>query len=172
MTHMPSDFGPSVTLRRDGRLFSCGPARVVFEDREDLDREPNKAGQRPVVRGARRHTVLLELYGKASITKVMFVAAMRFVDDLALAAGASSRDTLPGVAVAPWQRTPHQRQLDALGRVRRVLSALRITAEGPFWWVVVLDRPLRDYRGCRYDRAHGWLVADLEALDRSYNPRA
>lgn len=169
---MPSDFGPSVTLQRDGRLISRGPARVILEDREDLDREPNRSGQRPVVRGARRHTVILEMYGRGAITKTMLAAATRFVDDLALAAGASSRDPVPSVPMAAWQRTPHQRQLDATSRVRRIMSALRITPEVPFWWVVVLDRPLRDYRGVRYDKAHGWLVSDLEALDRSYNPPA
>lgn len=172
MTHIPSDFGPSVTIERSGKLVSRGPARVILEDREDLGRDPDRSGRRPVVRGARRHTVLLDLYGRAVITKVMFAAAMRFIDDLALAAGVSSRDPLPSITASPWQREPHQRQIDAQSRVRRVMSALQITDDGPFWHVVVLDRPLRDYRGCRYQAAHAKLVLDLEALDRAYHPPA
>lgn len=169
-----ADYGPSVDVDRTGRYLSTGPGRVVLEDREDLAREPDQSGRRPVVRGARRHSVLLDLYGRGTIQQTEFRTALRFVDDLCLAAGSSSRSSVGSVrSPSPSQAEPQRVQLDALRRVRRIAELLRAHGDGVFWWVVVEDRGLRDYEtryGIRHGRAVAWLHDAIGAVERVYNP--
>lgn len=169
-----ADFGPSIDFDRAGRHISIGPGRVVLEDREDPGRAPDQSGRRPVVRGARRHSVLLELYGRGTLNRRELQTALRFVDDLCLAAGSSSRELVGSVrAPSPSQAEPQRVQLDALRRVRRIVEMLRSHGDGVFWWVVVEDRGMRDYEeryGIRHGRASAWLRDAIGAVDRVYNP--
>lgn len=169
-----ADLGPSVAFDHAGRLTSTGPGRVVLEDREDPARAPDQSGRRPVVRGARRHSVLLDLYGRGTISQHELRAALRFVDDLCLAAGSSSRELVGSVrAPSPSQAEPQRVQMDALRRVRRIVEMLRSHGDGVFWWIVVEDRGMRDYEtryGIRHGRAVAWLHDVIGAVDRVYNP--
>lgn len=167
------DYGPSVRQDAHGRLFSVGAGQVFLEDREDPDRDPDRSGNRPVVRGARRRSALLDLYARGTINARDLRCANRFLDDLSLAAGTSSRDPVPSVAsAAPWQRVPHQAQLDALKRVRRLSDVLGLPSDRVFFWVVLEDRSMRsyeEYHKLRHGAAVPALKQALEAVDRFYN---
>ena len=168
------DYGPSVRQATDGRLFSIGAGQVFLEDREDHTRDPDHSGKRPVVRGARRRTALLDLYARGTLNQRDLRAALRFVDDLSLATGTSSRELVPSVAsAAPWQRIPHQAQLDAMQRVRRLSGVLGLPSDRVFFWVVLEDRSMRSYEEfhrLRHGTAVHGLKQALEAVDRFYNP--
>jgi hypothetical protein len=171
MNEQPKDYGPSVTHDEDGRLLSQGAGRVVLEDRPD----PNNPQR--LIRGAKRYSVIHGLYARGRINRHQYQAAMRFVDDMAIAVGQSPADSLSrlGRCRGSGERSdPSQRVLDALTRVRRVVELLQLRRDGVFWWVVVWNGGVRQYDeryGLRFGTAAKWLRDALDALDRHYASR-
>lgn len=151
----PPDLGPS-------------PHRVVVELRPD----PQQPAAR--VQGARRASTILRLAASGSISPPMFRAALRFVDDLSLASGATRRSAIPlcrasGAATAP---EPPMACVLALARVRAASDALKASnGHAVFWWVVVDDRTLAAFAArhhCRDDTASDLLRTALTALGQHY----
>jgi hypothetical protein len=151
-----------------------GAAEIILEIREDIDREPDRRGNRPVVRGARRSTSLGEMLVRKVVTKRQHDAAVRFLDALSLATGGSGSCLGDGIRVAPGARTAMpERQLNAITDVRRVMNRLGLNSDTVFWWVVVgnkspteFDRRFRIREGTGAD----WLRASLDQLDDLYHP--
>lgn len=136
------DPGPSLKQNRSGELINKGAAEVILEDRADQDREPDAHGRRPVVRGARRRTALLDLYARGVISKRMHDAALRFLDDCSMASGGGLVANLMGVAGGGRRDSLAPAQVDAIGRVRVVSHLLGLNTGTVFWRVVFEDRSL------------------------------
>src|SRR6185312_1311803 len=137
-----SDYGPGVSRTQDGRLVYHGSASVILEDRDDIERQPDRSGRLPVVRGARRSTTMIEMYNKRTINKAMYNAATRFLDDLSLATGGSG-GTLGSdwIRVTPGSRDAMpERQMLAIGRVRRIMNSMGMNSHTVFWWVIMGNR--------------------------------
>ena len=170
---LASDLGPSVRRGRDGRLTFVGAARVILETREDIGRDPDRRGNRPVVRGARRHTSLGEMVARRVITKRHHDAAVRFLDALSVATGGSGGSFLDGVRTHPSARTAMpEKQVRAITEVRRVMARLGLNSETVFWWVVVGNKSPSDFDKrfrIREGTAANWLRASLDQLDALYN---
>lgn len=170
-----SDFGPCVLRGKDGRMSYVGAPEIILENREDIDREPDRRGNRPIVRGARRSTTLGEMLARGVITKRMHDAATRFLDALSMATGGSGGSFLgEGIRVAPGSRTAMpERQLRAITEVRRVLNRLGIHSDTVMWWVVVGNKSTAEFdRRFRLREGTGadWLRASLDQLDSLYHP--
>jgi hypothetical protein len=171
---MTSDFGPCVLRGKDGTMTYVGAPEIILENREDIDRAPDRRGNRPVVRGARRSTSLGQMLARKVVTKRQHDAAVRFLDALSLATGGSGSTLGDGIRVAPGARTAMpERQLNAITEVRRVMTHLGINSDTVLWWVVVgnktptaFDRQFRIREGTGAD----WLRASLEQLDALYHP--
>ena len=172
-----TDFGPSVRTRTDGRLISRGPGAVTLEDRPDLDREPDRSGNRPVVRGARRRCALDGLFGDNAITKRQLDAANRFLDDLCRAQGSSQSSIgallTGGVSGSAGRDAFTEGQRGAIRRVQKVRLMLGLSRETVTWWVVIENRTPRQYddaHSLRHGTGVQWLCMALDALDVHYNP--
>jgi hypothetical protein len=169
-----SDFGPCVLRGEDGRMSYVGAAEIILETREDIDRTPDRRGNRPVVRGARRRTSLGEMLTRKVITKRHHDAATRFLDALSLATGGGSGSPLgDGIRVAPGSRTAMpERQLNAITEVRWVMNHLGLNSDTVFWWVVVGNKSPTEF-DCRFRIREGtgsdWLRASLDQLDALYH---
>ena len=139
----------------------------------ELRPDPQQPAAR--VQGARRASTILRLAASGSISPPMFRAALRFVDDLSLAAGATRRSAIPlcrasGAATAP---EPPMACVLALARVRAAQRALWAAGNGynVFWRVVIEDRSLTAVAAhyhCRDDIASELLRTALTALGRHY----
>lgn len=171
-----TDLGPSIRQRSDGRLVSRGPGAVTLEDRPDLDRAPDRSGNRPIVRGARRWCVLNDLAAGERITKRQHDAANRFLDDLCTAVGGSTSSIaglLMGGVSGGEREHLSERQRRAIRAVSRVRLMLGLNADTVFWWVIIGNRPAADYE-TQHRLEHGlglrWLRIALDALDLHYNP--
>jgi hypothetical protein len=166
-----SDLGACVVRGADGRLTYQGAPEIIIETREDIDREPDRHGNRPVIRGARRRTSLGQMLARKVITKRMHDAANRFLDALSLATGGSSSGD--GIRVTPGSRTAMpERQLNAITEVRRVMNRLGLHSDTVFWWVVVGNRTPTEFDtrfGLRKGTGCDWLRASLEQLDALYH---
>lgn len=165
-----ADYGPSVKRGKDGRLQFFGAADVILEDRPD----PTITERKQLVRGARRSTTLAEMFNRNVITKPMHDAAVRFLDDLSWATGGSGCGMGEGIRVAPGSRDAMpERQMNAIGRVRRVMTLLGLNSDTVLWWVVVSNRSCSAFDErfrLREGTAAHWLRASLQALDNHYNP--
>jgi hypothetical protein len=170
---MSSDFGPSVQRGKDGRMVYSGAPEIILENREDIDRNPDRHGNRPVVRGARRRTTLGEMLTRRVIDKRMHDAAVRFLDALSWATGGSGSCLGDGIRVAPGSRTAMpERQLRAITEVRRVMAQMGLNTDTVFWWVVVGNKTPTEFdRRFRIREGTGaeWLRASLEQLDELYH---
>lgn len=171
-----TDLGPSIRQRNDGRLVSRGPGVVVLEDRPDLDKDPDRSGNRPVVRGARRWCVLNDLAKGDRITKRQVDAANRFLDDLCTAVGGSSSSIaglLAGGVSGGEREALSERQRRSIRTVQKVRLMLGLNADTVFWWVIIGNRSPADYE-TQHRLEHGlglrWLRLALDALDQHYNP--
>jgi hypothetical protein len=169
------DFGPCVMRGKDGRMKFVGAPEIILEDREDVEKVPDARGNRPLTRGARRDTRVSEMWRRGAITKRMYAAAVRFLDDMSFATG-SSGGSLLGVCVrvTPGSGTLiAERQIDALARVRWISSRLQLHDNAAFWWVVIRDRSTAEFDR-RFHKREGtgveWLRESLELLDELYNP--
>jgi hypothetical protein len=155
-------------------MVYVGAPEIILEDREDIAREPDRRGNRPVVRGARRSTTLGEMLARGVITKPMHDAATRFLDALSLATGGSGSCLGDGIRVAPGSRTAMpERQLKAITDVRRVMNRLGLNSDTVFWWVVVGNKSPTEFdRRFRIREGTGanWLRASLDQLDTLYHP--
>jgi hypothetical protein len=147
---------------------------VILENREDIDREPDRRGNRPVVRGARRRTTHGEMFARKVITKRQHDAAVRFLDALSWATGGSGGSSLgEGIRVAPGSRTHMpERQLRAIAEVRGIMAQCGINSDTVMWWVVVGNKTTRDFdRRFRLRDGTGaeWFRASLDQLDALYH---
>lgn len=151
-----------------------GAPELIIETREDIDREPDRRGNRPVVRGARRSTTLGEMLARRVITKRHHDAAVRFLDALSLATGGSGSCLGDGIRVAPGSRTAMpERQLNAITEVRRVMNRLGMNSDTVFWWCVVGNKSPTEFDKrfrIREGTGAGWLRASLDQLDALYHP--
>lgn len=172
-TDMLSDFGPGVTKLKDGRMRYSGAAEVILEVREDIDRNPDRQGNRPVVRGARRRTSLGDMLARRVITKRHHDAATRFLDALSWATGGTGSCLGDGIRVAPGSRAAlPERQLEAISEVRRVMARLGLNTDTVLWWVLVGDKTPTEFdKRFRIREGTGadWLRASLEQLDDFYH---
>lgn len=156
-------------------MVYVGAPEIILENREDIDRDPDRRGNRPLVRGARRSTTLGEMLTRGVITKPMHDAAVRFLDALSLASGGSGASCLgEGIRVAPGSRTAMpERQLHAITEVRRVMNHLGINSDTVLWWVVVGNKSTAEFDR-RFQIREGtgatWLRASLDQLDTLYHP--
>lgn len=182
------DYGPGITRDTRGRQVSGfavgvpdpkrpgkpkitiqpGAADVVLEDRPD----PATTDRPLLIRGARRRLTLRDMLARTQITKRQHDAAVKFVDDLCVAAGPSRIANLSGLVSTPGTRDGVlQTQADAIRSVYRVVHLLGLSRDTVFWWVVVDNGSLRGYEE-RYQVGHGkarlWLLDALDALDRHY----
>lgn len=151
-----------------------GAPEIILEIREDIDREPDRRGNRPVVRGARRSTTLGEMLSRKVVTKRQHDAAVRFLDTLSLATGGSGSGLGDGIRVAPGARTAMpERQLNAITDVRRVMNRLGLNSDTVFWWVVVGNKSPTEFDK-RFQIREGtgadWLRVSLDQLDALYHP--
>jgi hypothetical protein len=155
-------------------MVYVGAPEIILEDREDIEREPDRRGNRPVVRGARRSTTLGEMLVRGVITKRMHDAAVRFLDALSLATGGSGSCLGDGIRVAPGSRTAMpERQLHAITEVRRVMNHLGLNSDTVLWWVVIGNKSTAEFdRRFRIREGTGanWLRASLDQLDALYHP--
>jgi hypothetical protein len=171
-----SDFGPCVRRGKDGRMTYVGAAEVILENREDIDREPDRRGNRPIVRGARRKTTLGEMLIRRVITKRQHDAAVRFLDALSWATGGSGGSSLgEGIRVAPGSRTAMpERQLRAIAEIRGIMVSCGIHTDTVLWWVVVANKTAAEFdRRFRLREGTGvdWLRRSLDQLDEIYHGR-
>jgi hypothetical protein len=171
-----SDFGPSVRLRRDGRLISRGPGEVVIEDRDisGASLNPARRNAAQVVRGARRRDALAELKSRGTITKAQHDAGIQFLDDCSLALGPSAVSNMSGIVVQGSSREDlPERQRKAIGRVRRTIAELGLNTDTVLWWVLFRSASLAEYEtayGLKHGTASTWIKAALTALAEHYNP--
>ena len=163
----PADYGPSMQRTRTGRYVSAGAGDAVLEDRPD----PTVKDKRLLIRGARRRLTLRDMAERGIITKRQHDAAVKFVDDLSLAAG-PSRSMLGGLISSPGERGGiATAQCDAIRRVHRVVHLLGLNRDTVFWWIVVDNGTLSGFENrfqIRHGTARRWLMDALDALDRHY----
>ena len=159
------DLGPST----DGGGF-VGAASIVLETRPD----PTRTDRIHLVRGARRRTAIGDLYSRGSITKSMHDAVDRFLDDCSVASGGVGGSDYTGMPSAPSSRVGlPERQVRAIGAVRRVFHLLGLHSCCVFWAVVFDNSTLREWEArSRVRNGSGvpLLRAALTALDDHYNP--
>lgn len=168
-----ADYGPSITLGSDGRMHSAGPGAVDLEDRSADPANDRGKVRGPVVRGARRRMALRNLWLDDAITKPMFDAANRFLDDCSLASGGSSASFLSMAMHGGTRDGMPEAQARAIRRVTVVRLMLGLNRDTVFWWVVIDNRTPKEFaetHRLRHATAYGWLRAALTALDEHYNP--
>lgn len=169
------DFGPCVIRGKDGRMKFTGAPEIILEDREDISMAANAQGNRPLTRGARRDTRVSEMRRRGAITKRMYDAAIRFLDDLSFATGGSGGSFLGAcVRVTPGARLlVTDRQMDTMARIRRISDQLQLSDNAVFWWVVIRNRSTADFDRTFHKRegtGAEWLRESLTLLDELYNP--
>jgi len=170
---LASAFGPCVRRGKDGRMSYMGAAAVSLENREDPDRPADRHGNRPIVRGARRHTSLGEMLARRVITKRHHDAAVRFLDALSVATGGSGSCLGDGIRVTPGSRTAMpERQLNAITEVRRVMNRLGMNSDTVFWWCIVGNKSPTEFDKrfrIREGTGSSWLRVSLDQLDALYH---
>ena len=158
----------------DGQIRPAfnGVAEIEIADRPDPDR-PDRGKTPPMVRGARRHDGVKVLFGDRSPE---FIAAERFRDDCALAAGIrESFEVTVHTGFNPERYGFSQAQLDALRRAEDAWQAIGLVATGVVGWVVLGSGSVHTYTQ-RYavsnriarrwlENALARLVAYYEAVD-------
>jgi hypothetical protein len=161
-----------VHVTRQGRLESRGAGAAVLEDRADPD-----PAIKALVRGARRWSVLDDLYRSDLVSKRQFDAANRFLDDLSRAsAGTACSWALLLTARGGGYQGATESQRRAIRAVQRVRLMLGISRDTVLWWVLLDNRPPREF-----EDAHGlghiglallWLRHALDGLDEYYHGRS
>lgn len=166
-----ADFGPSVVRGKDGRLTYQGAANVIIEYRPD----PAITGREQLIMAARRKNPLAGLLSHNVITKPMFDAANRLLDEMSIATGGSGGSTWTGIRVAPGSRdTMTERQLTAIRRVNQVVSLLGLNSDTVLWWCLFREDGTPSSFDKRFRLRNGtgadWLRRSLQALDNHFNP--
>jgi hypothetical protein len=115
------------------------------------------------------------MWRRGAITKRMYDASIRFLDDLSFATGGSGA-SFGGISI---QVSPVSRifladaQIDAMERVRWISDRMRMHDNAVFWWVVIKNRSTAEFdRIFRKREGTGaeWLRESLTLLDDLYNP--
>lgn len=175
-----TDYGPSVTRDREGRLVSSGPGMVVMGNEEDIDVVLNSKARRPVIRVARRWDALRSLLKNVDgiltddvITVPGYLAAERFLDDLSRAQGSSAASFTQIVVSGGGGRDAYtEGQRRAIQAVMKVRLMLGLNPDTVTWWVVLENKTPADFDAAfrlRHGTGAGWLRAALIALDEHYN---
>lgn len=166
-----ADYGPALTRLPDGSFEATAAGTVVLEDRPD----PDHTGRTRLVRGARRDATIDRLYRTGSLTKPLYDAAQRLLDDCSLASGTRTTTDLLSAGGGGAPGGPTEAQVRALTRVRDVFEAIPINRDSALWWCLFWQ-PIASMAA--YDAHHRVrsgtgskrLKDDLGKLDTWYNP--